>query len=571
MATRVFLRSDEEFMKDREKDIASLHLNSPESLGKGIQDNDRDLLKKKSGLEGFRGVNLPDKFKWNLGYTTENGIQESITQRDPQLALRSTEKVQDVRRSREALYNDLLEEYRQLPSPVRSSLRSPGKSPTRLKEGFRVTFADNTTLDSASNGTVKPAWTSTAQTSVSNGTERSFASRESQTAKSAKMADTDEKANNLKGGSLLEKPYQTPFTNLLKSQINKTDADVDADKAKNLEPGLSSKYLDPTPIYSADRVSSRQGLGDRFSSFPLNSFTFPSTEELLKKPLTWSQEKTQRNRPQYQSSSSSIRRTGSLNSLLTKLEQRAPVVEVSENLDNPVPHSTSPLPISNILSVLKQLLDLVDRHWNGSKSLHQNHEFLTPAHDLLAGLSTSASVDSQQIKKLEQKIQELTEENRSLKSRPSMMLNSLELQKVRLQLTETEDDLEALKTRLADVVQENNNLRMQIMKTELNSSSSLLSPGMGTSQKMTDLTVSQQVKHFGRLEEAMNMLRESHRSLVSTNDYLLQRLSKSGEPASHPLDDFSSKAVASRRATGSPPLASATRVSQYSRLSTCPI
>ncbi|MBN3292535.1 LRC36 protein, partial [Polypterus senegalus] len=433
------------------------------------------------------------------------------------------------------LWGSKQHEYRQLPSPVRSSLRSPGKSPTRLKEGFRVTFADNTTLDSASNGNVKPAWTSTAQTSVSNGTERTFASRESQTAKSAKTADTDEKTNNLKGGLLLEKPYQTPFTNLLKSQINKTDAEVDADKAKNLEPGLSSKYLDPTPTYCADRVSSHKGLGDRFSSSPLTSFTFPSTEELLKKPLTWSQEKTQRTRPQYHSSSSSIRRTGSLNSLLMKLEQRAPVVEVSESLGNPAPHSTSPLPISNILSVLKQLLDLVDRHWNGSKSLHQNHEFLTPAHDLLAGLSTSASVDSQQIKKLEQKIQELTEENRSLKSRPSMMLNSLELQKVRLQLTETEDDL------------------------------------VSTSQKMTDLSVSQQIKHFGRLEEAMNMLRESHRSLVSTNEYLLQRLSKSGEPASHPLDDFSSKAIASRRATGSPPLTSAARVNQYSRLSTCPI
>ncbi|MGH0144731.1 UNVERIFIED_CONTAM: hypothetical protein FKN15_011415 [Acipenser sinensis] len=51
--------------------------------------------------------------------------------------------VSEIRRSREFKSSDLEEEYRPLPSPPRSSLRSPGKSPTRSKDGFRVTFSDS--------------------------------------------------------------------------------------------------------------------------------------------------------------------------------------------------------------------------------------------------------------------------------------------------------------------------------------------------------------------------------------------------------------------------------------------
>ncbi|KAE8609108.1 hypothetical protein XENTR_v10011716 [Xenopus tropicalis] len=47
--------------------------------------------------------------------------------------------------------NDFEDEYRPLPSPTRSSLRSPNKDPTiRSKEGYRVTFADKNFSDLSS-------------------------------------------------------------------------------------------------------------------------------------------------------------------------------------------------------------------------------------------------------------------------------------------------------------------------------------------------------------------------------------------------------------------------------------
>ena len=62
------------------------------------------------------------------------------------------------------------------------------------------------------------------------------------------------------------------------------------------------------------------------------------------------------------------------------------------------------------------ILDLVDRYWNGTKSLHKNYKFLGAANQLLNQHleSSSNSVDETHLKTLQMHIKNLQDENRSL-------------------------------------------------------------------------------------------------------------------------------------------------------------
>ena len=59
-------------------------------------------------------------------------------------------------------------------------------------------------------------------------------------------------------------------------------------------------------------------------------------------------------------------------------------------------------------------MDLVDRYWNGTKSLHKNYKFLGAANQLLSQHLEASPVDESHLKTLQMHIKNLQDENRSL-------------------------------------------------------------------------------------------------------------------------------------------------------------
>ncbi|XP_078068134.1 uncharacterized protein LOC144493107 [Mustelus asterias] len=173
---------------------------------------------------------------------------------------------------------------------------------------------------------------------------------------------------------------------------------------------------------------------------------------------------------------------------------------------------------SSISSLLLNLLDLVDQYWNA------------PAHEMLSNLVNSVSMPK--VQSLEKKVKALTEENKSLLTRTGFGLDTAELQRVKHQLTQKQDDLESLKGRLAKVLDENNKLRSQLTSLELANcaGSQLQNKDLQKDNERLNLEVeylNQQIKQYNKLQETVTMLQESHRSLVSTNNYLQQQLNVS--------------------------------------------
>ncbi|KAK1161880.1 leucine-rich repeat-containing protein 36-like [Acipenser oxyrinchus oxyrinchus] len=631
---------DERPVRDSErKSASSQDYKKIMALGK---EDSSDLTKKKYGLdECTPDIHLQGKYKWSCGLNTDLDFNEKLRSRDPQLnfepvdpwryssALPVTaasaeqkenatneQKVSEIRRSREFKSSDLEEEYRPLPSPTRSSLRSPGKSPTRSKDGFRVTFSDSRApADPARSSHVAEMDKALFSPGLSE-IESTYLCKQHRSVNHAYQTPTplrdETPANSYSDASSIaprgsgtrlhaeKHAYKSPCVDLLQHQLDKTSSaesstdrllkltsdlylstHINNEKATSASSGSSSKKstvsieLPPqacmtTPDRPFDRshpapsVSSRpqvsRGLMDQLNSELLSK----------KKPSTPAQEKKRFPRPAEFSNSFSprteLRRAGSLNSVLyTASDYKRREREATDltGYHSQSPPSSSSQSISDISSVLKQLLDLVDRYWNGSKSLHLNRRFLTPAHDLLAGLTTSsASADSLQ---------------RS-KAPTGRGVDSAELQQVNWQLMQTQEDQESLKRKVSQLLEENSTLQTQVPKTDTKTAASQTIDDLQQSIERLSLQVeslNQQMKQFRKFEEAVTMLQESHRSLVSTNDCLLQQLNKAGSRLPSELGQSSLASENTRAANGpspsSRPSASSSRFSQYSRLSTCPL
>ncbi|GCB72885.1 centrosomal protein of 72 kDa-like isoform X3 [Scyliorhinus torazame] len=186
---------------------------------------------------------------------------------------------------------------------------------------------------------------------------------------------------------------------------------------------------------------------------------------------------------------------------------------------------------ARVPSLLLNLLDLVDQYWNGSRSLQSNQRFLTPAHEMLSNLTNSVSMPK--VQSLEKKVKALTEENKSLLTRTGFGLDTAELQRVKHQLSQKQDDMDNLKGRLAKILDENNKLRSQLTSLELANcaGNQLQNKDLQKDNERLNLEVeylNQQIKQYNKLQETVTMLQESHRSLVSTNNYLQQQLNING-------------------------------------------
>ncbi|MGH0144730.1 UNVERIFIED_CONTAM: hypothetical protein FKN15_011414 [Acipenser sinensis] len=397
-------------------------------------------------------------------------------------------------------------EYRPLPSPPRSSLRSPGKSPTRSKDGFRVTFSDSRApADPARSSHVAEMDKALSSPGLS-GIESTYLCKQHRSVNHAYQTPTalrdETPANSYSDASSIvprgsctrlhaeKHAYKSSCVDLLQHQLDKTSSaesstdrllkltsdlylttHINNEKATSASSGSSSKkstvsieltpqgcMTTPDRSHPAPSVSSRprvsRGLMEQLNSELLSK----------KKPSTPAQEKKRFPRPAEFSNSFSprteLRRAGSLNSVLytvSDYKRREREATDLTGYHSQSPPSSSSQSISDISSVLKQLLDLVDRYWNGSKSLHLNRRFLTPAHDLLASLTTSpASADSLQ---------------RS-NAPTGLGVDSAELQQVNWQLMQTQEEQESLKRKVSQLLEENSALRTQVPKTDTKTAAS---------------------------------------------------------------------------------------------------
>ncbi|XP_072169585.1 uncharacterized protein [Diadema setosum] len=187
---------------------------------------------------------------------------------------------------------------------------------------------------------------------------------------------------------------------------------------------------------------------------------------------------------------------------------------------------------------MDSLLGLVDRYWNGSKSLHAHSKFQAQAHGLLERLLAEVSTTSQeQLDRLQLDVARYAQENVSLRSKlgpagraPSQAFGGADLQTA---LDKAQKDVELLRRELQDTMAQNRDLQSQLVESRTRSlelrnlsyseTRGDLS-GEGEKLKVENDKLKLQLKHFTQLQELATMLQESHKSLVTTNDHLLKEL-----------------------------------------------
>ncbi|XP_073188687.1 centrosomal protein of 72 kDa isoform X5 [Lepidochelys kempii] len=188
---------------------------------------------------------------------------------------------------------------------------------------------------------------------------------------------------------------------------------------------------------------------------------------------------------------------------------------------------------------MEHLLDLVDKYWNGYKSLHCNEKFLSQAGPVLSAMQKSAPADQQKDSEtMCQEVNNLLLEKKTSQSHLSEQDQqyNIKINSLMSELSTTQKDMDILKQRLDQLLEENTNLKAHLLNVEQNvknadSSSSLhlqLIDLQKENQQLRseNINLKQRLQHYDQIQELTEMLQESHRTLVSTNEHLLQELAE---------------------------------------------
>ncbi|CAL8341888.1 unnamed protein product [Gadus morhua 'NCC'] len=181
---------------------------------------------------------------------------------------------------------------------------------------------------------------------------------------------------------------------------------------------------------------------------------------------------------------------------------------------------------------LEMLLNLVDKHWAGERSLHQNSNFLSQAVQILSMMEDDLSVQEAEVTTLRWDVAtlrhgaELREEE-----------HRLEVLGLSSQVEETQGAVAGFQEQLRLVLEENVGLQKQLIRLEQQYLKSLMkiSPIDQIKEAQTEVEelrreiegLREKVRETERVNELTNMLQESHRSLVVTNQRLLGELNSS--------------------------------------------
>ncbi|XP_014683251.3 leucine-rich repeat-containing protein 36 [Equus asinus] len=280
----------------------------------------------------------------------------------------------------------------------------------------------------------------------------------------------------------------------------------------NAEQQLSTSLTDLTPARGS--FPNNSILGDSLRTLLLPSRTSENRESLTKRSLSPSRRGFKR-------------KDNILATLNPKHGFRDPTGSEPLSSDlgsmDGLPGNHSP-PISartsHVATVLRQLLELVDKHWNGSGSLLINKKFLGPARDLLLTLVVPAPSQQWCHAHPEDTSKALHRREMEVKEAGQVVPN----------------DTESLKQKLVRVLEENLILSEKVQQLEEGAATSIVSGHQSHTYddllrknqqlNMQVTCLHQELAQLKKLEETVALLHESQRSLVVTNEYLLQQLNK---------------------------------------------
>ncbi|GAA6227097.1 centrosomal protein of 72 kDa isoform X2 [Lates japonicus] len=183
---------------------------------------------------------------------------------------------------------------------------------------------------------------------------------------------------------------------------------------------------------------------------------------------------------------------------------------------------------------LEMLLNLVDKHWTGERSLHHNNNFLSQAVQILSMMENDISSREAEVRTLRRETDALRFQAAAREEE-----HKTEVRNLSAQLEETHCAVGKLNEQLRIVLEENVALQKQLIKLERQYLRSMMKSSPITQIKEAQTEVEElrkeieglreKVQEAEKVKELSDMLQESHRSLVATNECLLAELKGSGE------------------------------------------
>ncbi|TMS11049.1 Centrosomal protein of 72 kDa [Larimichthys crocea] len=183
---------------------------------------------------------------------------------------------------------------------------------------------------------------------------------------------------------------------------------------------------------------------------------------------------------------------------------------------------------------LEMLLNLVDKHWMGERSLHHNNNFLSQAVQILSMMENDISSREAEVRTLRREADAL-----SFQAAVREEEHKTEVRNLSAQLEESRSACGKLNEQLRIVLEENVALQKQLIKLERQYLKSMMksSPISQIKEAQTEVEalrkeiegLREKVQEAEKVKDLSNMLQESHRSLVATNECLLAELKGSGE------------------------------------------
>ncbi|KAM7383568.1 hypothetical protein PAMP_003208 [Pampus punctatissimus] len=183
---------------------------------------------------------------------------------------------------------------------------------------------------------------------------------------------------------------------------------------------------------------------------------------------------------------------------------------------------------------LEMLLNLVDKHWTGARSLHHNNNFLSQAVQILSMMENDISSREAEVRTLRREVVAL-----SFQAAAREEEHKTEVRNLSAQMEEARSAGGKLNEQLKIVLEENVTLQKQLIKLERQYLKSMMKSSPITQIKEAQTEVEElrkeieglreKVQEAEKVKDLSNMLQESHRSLVATNECLLAELKGSGE------------------------------------------
>ncbi|XP_021114207.1 LOW QUALITY PROTEIN: centrosomal protein of 72 kDa [Heterocephalus glaber] len=301
------------------------------------------------------------------------------------------------------------------------------------------------------------------------------------------------------------------------------------------KPSLSSqKVLNPSPI--PERYRKCRMPGGRFQE--LSDQECLSHPERAGGPCSLRESLTMQD-----SSGGRSQRAFSLSRVLEAEEQTFHSLSNSR-VPPPASHLAAPLgrraPLEVVL--LEALLHLVDKHWSGCRSLHRNETFLAQARHVLSSVQELA-VAQGSVTPGDVEVSCLALENQSLHRQLAEQHQQYTetMDEGTAELSSTQQEMDILRQHLDRSLEENNslksllfNMKKEVKNGEMSAALNVQISGLQTSVKQLSgevVELKQHLKHYDKIQELTQMLQESHSSLLSTSEHLLQELSR--ERAQH--------------------------------------